>query len=377
MGNVLQNTGGNTLKVLAGGGFGSVESIVSGISSVSGTISDGNVLTVSGGGFGTGPTVVMFEDFSGGTDGIDGTTSNTGFDTTSTAYPLIFTTDSRSGSLAARMYRVKATDAAQRRSSNNFILLNAATEVFISYAIKTPTGKYFPGTAGGNSGTNADYSNASWKAAWLIPEEGTSGQCDLVVPSFNGSSSWELTGNGLKTKLTTGGANPTWWSWNNWCRMTTWVKAGADVSVDAGNIYFQAANGIDAMYENSGTPIIFTNESTGTPTPEAYRQWGQLNIAGWIKENAGGSAGGGEDIECLYDDIYVAEGPNAAARVELGNASTYAACTDLAICDSTSWANDSITVNCREGGLTLTANTWLYVTLSDNTTQYKTQVVTV
>ena len=113
------------------------------------------------------------------------------------------------------------------------------------------------------------------------------------------------------------------------------------------------------------------NTGDGLPPYE----FNSVNINGWIRSSTGGSDGNGTDISTLYDDIYVAWGDYAAARIELGNAATYAACTDLAICESLSWADGSLSVKVREGGLILASATWLYVTLPDNITRYSIQVV--
>jgi len=145
--------------------------------------------------------------------------------------------------------------------------------------------------------------------------------------------------------------------------MTSWVKAGDIPNVDAGDLYFQVANAEAAIFEDVSNPVIFAN---GTPP----NGWTQLNIGGWARERT--TQGG---VKVLYDDVYVAWGANSAARVELGNASTYAACTDLAVCDRTSWSSNEIIANCREGGLNLANPTWLYVITSDNTTIYSKQVV--
>ena len=348
-----------------------------GIGMVTGSIVNGQTVTISGNGFGAGPTVVMFEDFSSGIDGQDATIGTTNFDDISSFWPPIFTADSRSGSLSARMFRGKTSNATDYSASINKVNLGAVTEVFVSFAIKTPTGKYFPGTNGGNSGTNADYSDSSWKTAWLLgdgsladPPKSDSGTNDLVIPSNIGSGIWSMQGNDLGELLTLGGTSPAWWNWNQWNRMSSWIKAGDVPNLDIGNAWFQVANTRDALAEYAGNPVVFANGG------QDYK-WHSINFAGWIRPGVGGSDGTGADIECLYDDIYVAAGPNAAARVELGNASSYDQCTDLAICDSTTWTNSSITVNCREGGLNLSQNTWLYVTLADNTTRYSYQVVSV
>ncbi len=51
----------------------------------------------------------------------------------------------------------------------------------------------------------------------------------------------------------------------------------------------------------------------------------------------------------IFDDFYVATGPNARARVEIGNQPVYQDCTNLAIITPTNWRNNAITATVRAG----------------------------
>jgi len=368
MGNAIVQSATIQLKDQGGGVFGSVTPVLgNGITSVTGTIADGQTLTIAGLGFGAdGPSNYNFNDFSGGTDGIEATTSNTNFDEISPFWPPLFTTDSRSGSLASRFFRQKNGGDLAYAASIQTVNLGAVTEVFKSFAVKVPAGKYFPGAGGGNAGTNADYStSSSWKMDWLLgPDSATN---DLITATHIGHGQWVSGGNDLGN-LEALGADPTWWKWNAWNRMTQWAKAGAIPQTNAGNLYTQIANGVDAITEFSSTPVIFA-------TGQAPYVWNDYHINGWSNSDGSNNA----NVELIYDDCYIAWGDNSAARVELGNAATYTACTDLAICETSNanWSNGTLTTTAREGGLNLAANTWLFVTLPDNVTRYSYQVVTV
>ena len=133
-------------------------------------------------------------------------------------------------------------------------------------------------------------------------------------------------------------------------------------------MYFQIANTVDTLFEDTTTPTVFAN---GTDPVVGDYSWYEMSFPGWIRNTPTQNG-----VEVLYDDVYIAWGADASDRVELGNASTYANCTDLAICDATSWTPTSISVTCREGGLDLTAATWMYITLADNTERVSIQVVT-
>jgi len=67
-----------------------------------------------------------------------------------------------------------------------------------------------------------------------------------------------------------------------------------------------------------------------------------------------------------YDDIYVAAGPNAAARVEIGDAPTYKASRTLAISTPQTWSDDKIVFTLRAGPFTDFSHAYLYVVDANN-----------
>ena len=371
MGNAIVQSATIQLKDQGGGVFGSVTPVTeNGITSVTGTIADGQTVNINGGGFGAdGPANYMFEDFSLGTDGQDATLLTTNFDSLHVSYPPIFTSDARRpGGMAARMFREsKDTPGAYAACIGVYTGMAGANSVFSCYSIRVPTGKYIAGANGGNSGTNADYpTSASWKTNWWIGVNSFSTN-DLISISLIPNGRWVTGGNSFGN-LDDFGTDPTWWKWNKWHRILQWAKPGAIPQTDPGILYTQIANGEEAITEFNATPVIFGN---GAP-PYNFQEY---HINGWNDPSGSNNA----DVRSDYADLYHAWGGNECARVELGDASTYAACTDLAICEAAdvNWANSSIEITVRQGGLDFAANTWLFVTLPDNTTRYSYQVVTV
>jgi hypothetical protein len=65
------------------------------------------------------------------------------------------------------------------------------------------------------------------------------------------------------------------------------------------------------------------------------------------------------NMYAYYSDIYV---DNSWARVELGNAATYGACTLREIQMPTAWSDGSVTVQVKQGAFTLGQVAYLYVT---------------
>jgi hypothetical protein len=58
------------------------------------------------------------------------------------------------------------------------------------------------------------------------------------------------------------------------------------------------------------------------------------------------------------DNVYV---DSTRARVEIGNAATWAACTRREVQPSTAWASGAITATYQKGALSSGANNWVYV----------------
>jgi len=63
----------------------------------------------------------------------------------------------------------------------------------------------------------------------------------------------------------------------------------------------------------------------------------------------------------MFDDFYLAVGPNARARVEIGDRPTYADCTKLTVLTPNSWSNDLISGVVREGSFTSSEASYLFV----------------
>jgi hypothetical protein len=66
-----------------------------------------------------------------------------------------------------------------------------------------------------------------------------------------------------------------------------------------------------------------------------------------------------------FDDIYIATGPNAQARIEVGNASTYAKSTKLTILTPKSWSDGSISAQVNTGQFKTGEAAYLFVFKAD------------
>jgi hypothetical protein len=79
----------------------------------------------------------------------------------------------------------------------------------------------------------------------------------------------------------------------------------------------------------------------------------------------------------MFDDFYVAVGPGARARVEIGNMPTYAASTVLAITTPTSWSNSEITTTVHQGAFRAGQTAYLYVVGADGVVSERGYPITV
>ena len=160
-----------------------------------------------------------------------------------------------------------------------------------------------------------------------------------------------------------GGFDPTWWTFGEWNRMTTWMKAGATPETDAGNFMFQGMSETGGQLTTTSTNAIFQG---GT----APYEWKSINIAGWARETNTTDTPDIVDAQILYDDIYFAWGDNAAARVEIGDNSDYSSCTILSVCDAIqnkpAWTDEILTVNLRQANLNFVNPVYLFVFDKDN-----------
>lgn len=246
-------------------------------------------------------------------------------------------------------------------SGGETVLTGGATEVFLSYAVRIPSTSTMPEDAAGTWGPG-EIPNDSWfKMAWLLPDGGAGNRIDVCLPTLTGGPVARLSGNGMvhPPLENVSGTGPDWWQWDKWMRITVWLKAGADPDVDDGKQWFEVCNTVDqasAHTYQSTTGALFA----GLTEPHV---WGQLNVPGWSDGSPTKQA------EFFYTDIAIAWGASASARLEVGNAATYGACTDKAVCKPVKrHSGRGLEFTIERGGISLSGDSWLYYTDGNNTT---------
>lgn len=295
------------------------------VTSVSGSAAEGATITISGQNFGGGPTVVLYDDFNNGTVGATiPLTSPTIGDWSSAVRPFVYDSIARSGKTAARIYNNGDESIVRKNFSDG------VTEVMLSFWVRIPDGTSFPGDT---SGPGTFSSNSSWKMAWLIDTSYDGSSSDLCIPTHIGNGSFYLAGNDFN--LVTLPKSSGWWSWKGWTRMTVWLRANPSAPASDGQYMWQAVSAEHGISSLGGSRAVFDADGPST------KEFKFINVPGWVR-------GGGRPV---YDDVYLTAGPNAQARIEIGDAPTYAASKHLALVPPSSWSSTSITAKLPSGAL--------------------------
>jgi hypothetical protein len=293
------------------------------ITGVSGTVSNGESITISGSGFGTGPTVVLFDDFELGTNGNSiGATAQVGTwnDVVGTNIPKYSNTNKISGSLSVRMDM--SADYLEYIEAS----LGSVTKLFVSWWLFLPATDNYPGDP---------ISSRNWKQLWI--QGSSTVDDDLVVPTFLPDDTYEINGNdGLYDEYV--GMS---FSKGSWKRLWTYIYGGS------------SSNGIVKLYELTGSGVNALVEDSNVTVLKSGGAFEKVRVNGYARQTA--------TCHPTFDDIYIATGDHAQARVEIGNAATYAASTNLTMVTPTSWGATSIVGVVRQGSFS-DGGAYLYVT---------------
>lgn len=310
-----------------------------GIDTVTGTIQNGQVITIKGTGFGTnGPNVVFFEDFENGIDNARIATAPAAIGAWTRGnldYALYSATWAHSGAKSMKnnwdvpIGEPNNVDAAPKISFGN------TDTVFYSFWTMVPAGMNIPGdncTGGNPYGPN-------WKFSWMnfASNEYISAivlNCNLTWGYWFGNGGEPRAGDIEGSFKMAKGR----WSRFDFYQRSSSGNAGAIIGTE-----FDAVNGMIKRVDKNNVCT-----STGGAV------WNYLLIPGYGR-------GKTKNGVTVYDDIYIATGPGARARVEIGDAATYAACKNIAISTATSWSDIYITAVVRPGSFVDFSKAYLYV----------------
>lgn len=327
--------------------FGEDSLAVPTISGVSGTFSDGQTISITGAGFGAnGPNIFLFDDFE---KGINGNPLMSGYN--SAQLGKWDKSEGNPKGIYSNLYKVSGSNSA-RFSYHNIESYNKPqlvaywptedrtnTDVFISYWMLIPENTLIPGEDHPD-GTN-------WKVTWLWANNYSWN--DVVLPTSLGTNAWLIVGNNFPfvnwfdMEFTKG----------QWKKVAIWIKGSTTTN---GQLHF---------WELTSRGVIQRVNRNNIVTMNSVSIGDGVYVPGYGRAPSYAFP--------TYDDIYIAIGPNARARIEIGNAPNYYNSTNLAISTVINWSDNSITATFRQGSFVNAQQAYLYVVDSDgnvNTTGY-------
>lgn len=314
------------------------------VSTVSGSVSNGNTITISGSGFGaTQPNIVIFDDFELGTNG--GTLSdkvvNAQIGTwmekiyyNTPYFPVYSNSYKNSGNLSMKSdWNIGAEGASIR-----YVVPTVSgypNRWFISFWQYLPTDKNVPGATGPYG--------ANWKFWWLMENQ------NVYTMDYVGATGSANLGNlypvchlnGTSDRACLGYSNVPF-AKGRWARF--------DVNIVGST---SSSGSVQGWFMDSAQARYSLGLATGKTLNSGATGWNYIRFPGFGRYDTNSAT--------YMDDIYIATGNGAQARVEIGNNSTYSACTNLAISTPTSWSDSSIQATIRQGSFQGGSQAYLYI----------------
>jgi len=324
------------------------------------TVSGDMRITLTGSGFRTGPTVVLYDTFSGGVDGQlvrNTATAGSWLRDTGPHFKSYLTDE-----MGFATNRVPYGSTYDDRLGQMVVALpNKTNTLFVSYSIYLPPGATYSGA----SSLQTFPSESSWKFLWAMDTEdgfGGDGHANIILPNSNGNGNFAVDGNAgdlLQSlppsayhnfPVSVSGLQDFrfYWSWDQPNNIAMYLKPSLTLPlVNAGEIYWRIANGKSKLIEQTVGVIAALPNTTGV--------YDIINIPGWW--------GNGDQtrFQAIYDNIYIAVGA-VKARVELTDASTYANSTKVYPVPYVQWSDGTIVLSANQINLKSLTNYYVYVT---------------
>jgi hypothetical protein len=344
------STSSGTSMTAGVGGFGECEppsgqsAAAPEVSCVSGSVQDQGVITVVGAGFGqVGPNVVVFDDFEKGTVGEPISTGPASaqvgqWDALNTGVPRYGDEHRVSGTQA-----FKADFTVDSNQQAFSALPDGTTEIFYSWWQFVPTGHNY---AGENS---IDLLN--WKVVWLLGDDsfaGGTGDDDILLAFLGDGAAPTAVLGGNCSVYTEGAIWPDIQTTKGeWKRLWLWDRGRTD------------ATGALRIWELRDTGVVQHVDEAGVPTLPTTcgadpRQWETVSFNGYGRLTPA-------PADAFLDDFYLATGPGAQARIEIGNAATYAGSTKLTVATPTAWSDGAISATVWRGAFAAGEQAYVFV----------------
>lgn len=231
-------------------------------------------------------------------------------------------------------------------------------EIFVSWALLDLG--VFPGD---NSSETEFSTDSSAKDVWVMYgdrgdnysyscSQGTCNGNDIVLVSHTGNGGFKIDGNNT---------NSDWWiSGLDFWQFQTWNPMSVYLNVDSEDPYGPIEGAFEHISPEGG---YIRDDYDGTIMREEHDEvppvWDRIKFGSWHRST--------DDFERVVDDIYIAVGDGAAARVEVADAPTIENATQLAISTIDDWSDERLEATLRLGDLEPEDDDlYLYVVDADN-----------
>lgn len=281
-------------------------------------------LKLTGSGFGSGPEVIVFDNFQKGTDGqrVDYQSSTVGQWAGDGWYGGVarYRSDGRDNLAMTARDRNYSLSSMNRISQVEARFPNTQ-KIFIAFSVKVPSGTTFAGASSSNDFPDV----SSWKFTWALAASGAFGDpnLDLTLPTHVGGGNYTLGGNDGNITWLSGGNG--WWSWNGFNNMSIALDMSSQSSID----YLWRNVSDKKFYEEKGR-----SDKAKIDADQFYLD--RVGFPGWWGN------GDNNDFDGLYDNIYVAIGSQYLARVEVLNDQDPSSASSLVVIPAKSWSNSEI-----------------------------------
>ena len=298
------------------------------INGVSGTVSDGNSVTISSTGtdFGASPTQLKWDDFDSGTNSED--IGNSWNLPDADNHPVYSNSNNRTNS-TLNAYSNNGTDDLEYNHSGT---ISTVYVTFWMYSTR--------------SITDSTYNN-KWLKIW---HDGVDFQPEItLITQWAGpGSQCNLANENLVYVFTDTITNPTVSTWER-------IEVYAEESTSPGGTFDGTADGNVYVWQQvGGEGNTFTltaeQENVATNSSGDSRHWERVCLMEYNRSSGGSTT-------TRVDDVYIS---SSRARVEVGDNATWANCTHREIQLQTAWSTSSITVTVNQGSFS-TGTAYLFV----------------
>jgi hypothetical protein len=303
------------------------------ISSAIGDFGPGGLVQVSGSNFGSeGPTILLFDDFEDVPIGesISLNSPTIGAWTERNLYDPVAYGTGRSGSRSFLAWHAEKQVMRQLM----LVMPEKHRDIHISYWVRLAPNTYFPGTNWPDGRMPNTFPwDSSWKFNWLVDQNGwvhDDGLYDICLPTHTGRGQFQLAGN--SAIVTNRYPGNSWWDWDGWMRMSFSVRDALKALDDE---HMQSTFVSDKGHFTQSHAAIANQPDAAVGLVE--HQFSRVNFPGWIRAGSGG-----DDVAPLYDDIYIAVGPGASARIELADAPAYEQSRHIELLLVESWSPNQV-----------------------------------